>query len=77
MIPDLWRLEFEVRGRESSLALLVCVGDALVERCETREQDVAFVLLGLPEFGVGAVEAIQNTEDPVTLVEPEHVQKEM
>lgn len=34
---------------------------------------MAFVLLGLPEFGVGAVETIQNTKDSVTLVEPERV----
>ncbi len=31
---------------------------------------MALILLGLPEFGVGAVEPIQHTEDPETLVEP-------
>lgn len=35
---------------------------------------MAFVLLGLPEFGVGAVEPIQHTKDPETLVEPEVVE---
>ena len=35
---------------------------------------MAFILLGAPEFGVGAVEPIQHTEDPETLVEPEVVE---
>lgn len=60
----------EVKGRRSSLALLGRVGDALVQRGEAGEQRVALVLLGLPEFGVGAVEPIQHAEDPKTLVEP-------
>lgn len=76
MILNLARLKPEVRGRASSLALLGCVRDALGERCETSEQDVAFILLGLPEFGVSAVEPVQNAKDPVTLVEPEHVCKD-
>lgn len=31
---------------------------------------MALVLLGLPEFGVGAVEPIQHAKHPETLVEP-------
>lgn len=72
--PDLARWELEVSalgGRAPSLALLGRVGDALVERREISEQDVPFVLLGLPELGVGAVEPIENAEDAETLVEPE------
>lgn len=63
-------LRLKVRGHKSSLALLGRVGDALVQRGEAGEQGVALILLGLPEFGVGAVEPIQHTEDPETLVEP-------
>lgn len=54
----------------SSLALLGCVRDALVQRSEAGEQRVPLVLLGLPEFGVGAVEPVQHAENPETLVEP-------
>lgn len=35
---------------------------------------MAFVLFGLPELGVGAVEPVQNTEDAKTLIEPEVVE---
>lgn len=56
------------------MALLGRVGYALVHWGETGEQRVAFVLLGLPEFSVGAVEPIQHSEDPETLVEPEVVE---
>lgn len=59
-----------MRGYRSSKALLGCVGDAFVQRCEAGEQGVALVLLGLPEFGVGAVEPIQHAKHPETLVEP-------
>lgn len=31
---------------------------------------MALVLLGTPELGVGAVEPVEDTEDPETLVEP-------
>ncbi len=61
----------KVRGHRSSLALLGCVRDALVQRCEAGEEDVALVLLCLPKFAVGSVEPIEHTEDPKTLVEPE------
>ena len=31
---------------------------------------MALILLGLPEFGVGAMEAVQHAEHPEALVEP-------
>lgn len=31
---------------------------------------MALVLLGTPELGVGAVEPVEDAEDPETLVEP-------
>ena len=56
---------------KSSLALLGCVGDALVQRSQVGEQGVAFILFGLPEFGVGTVEPVQHAQHAKTLVEPE------
>lgn len=46
------------------------VGDALAQRREAREQRVALVLLRQTELGVGAVEPVQDPEDPEALVEP-------
>lgn len=34
---------------------------------------MAFILLGLPEFGVGTVESVQHSQDPEALVELEVV----
>lgn len=58
-------------GLKSLKALFGCVWDAFVQRGEAGEQDVALVLLGLPEFCVGAVEPIQYSKHSETLVKPE------
>ena len=42
----------------------------LAQRGEAGEEGVALVLLGTPELGVGAVEPVEDAEDPETLVEP-------
>lgn len=60
--------------RRSSLALLLCVRDALVQRGEAGEQGVALVLLGLTELAVCAVEPVQDAENAKTLIEPEVVE---
>lgn len=64
-------LRFKAGGYRSLKALLGRVGDAFIQRGEAGEQGVALVLLGLPEFRVGAVEPIKHAKNPETLVEPE------
>lgn len=63
-------LRLKGRGHRTSKALLGCVRDAFIQRGEAGEQGVPLVLLGLPKFSVCAVEPVQNTKHPETLVEP-------
>lgn len=65
----------KIRPLQSSLALLLCVRDALVQRGEAGEQAVALVLLGLTELAVCAVEPVQDAENAKTLIEPENRDK--
>lgn len=61
----------EVAG---SLRLLGFIGDALTQWGKAGEQGVPLVLLGLPELAVCAVEPVQHTKHPETLVELEVVE---
>lgn len=65
----------KIRPLQSSLALLLCVRDALVQRGEAGEQSVALVLFGLTELAVCAVEPVQDAENAKTLIEPENRDK--
>lgn len=51
-----------------------CVWDAPGQWCETQQNGVSLVFFGFAELIIGAVQPVQNSQNTVTLIKPEHTE---